>query len=136
MFRRLIIISTIIITLVGTAAMAQGLRGRGRRAGGRPGERLQQQLNLTETQKDGIRALRETRQKEVGSLRQELQQKRQALRELMQQSNPNPNDVGNATLALRETRQRMREINQRYASGMKGLLTPDQLQKLPKRSRR
>jgi Spy/CpxP family protein refolding chaperone len=134
MFRRLIIILSIMLALAGTVAAAQkGLRGR--RAGGRLGARLQDQLNLNETQKNGIRALQETRQKELGSLRQELQQKRQALRELMQQTNPNPNDVGNATLALRETRERMREINQRFLSGMKGLLTPDQLQKLPNRLR-
>jgi hypothetical protein len=34
---------------------------------------------------------------------------------------------------MKETRQRMRDINQRFMSGVKGLLTPDQLQKLPKR---
>jgi Spy/CpxP family protein refolding chaperone len=133
MFRRLIIILSIMLALAGTLAAAQGLRGR--RAGGRLGARLQEQLNLNETQRNGIRALQETRRKELGSLRPELQQKRQALRELMQQANPNPNDVGNATLALKETRERMREINQRFLSGMKGLLTPDQLQKLPNRLR-
>jgi hypothetical protein len=66
-------------------------------------------------------------------LQQEIRQKRQALRQLMQETNPNPNEVGNATLALIETRQRMREINQRFLSGFKGTLNPDQLQRLPKR---
>jgi Spy/CpxP family protein refolding chaperone len=96
-------------------------------------ERMQQRLNLNETQMNGIRALQENRKKEAESLQQDTQQKRQALRQLMQQSNPNPNDVGNATLALKEERQKMRDINQRFASGVKGLLTPDQIQKLPKR---
>lgn len=149
MFRRLLIISSIVVALAGTAAFAQGvrkggsrranagqLRGRGGKRdafNGRKLEQLQQRLNLNETQMTGIRALEETRRKEAESLRQETRQKRQALRQLRKQSNPNPNDVGNATLALNEERQRMRDINQRFASGVKGLLTPDQIQKLPKR---
>jgi hypothetical protein len=51
----------------------------------------------------------------------------------LQETNPNPSDVGNATLALRESRTRMRDINQRFTSGLKSLLTPEQLQQLPKR---
>jgi len=140
MFRRTIIISSLIVALAGTAALAQGLRGRAAGRNGLAGQladrrlnRLQRGLNLSPSQSDGIRALTENRRKETESLQQELQQKRQALRQLLQQPNPNPNDVGNATLAMKETRQRMRDINQRFMSGVKGLLTPDQLQKLPKR---
>ena len=150
MFRRLVIISSLVVALAGTAALAQGVRAnRGRRAGaaaqlrGRAAdrnglsdkvlERLQQRLSLNETQMNGVRALQQNRQTELQSVRQEQQQKRQALRQLLQQPSPNPNEVGNATLALRETRERMREVNQRFTSGLKGLLTPDQLQKLPKR---
>jgi Spy/CpxP family protein refolding chaperone len=116
-------------------ASAGQLRGRGanRQDPGRKLERLQQRLNLNETQLNGFRALQETRQKEAEPLQQETQQKRQALRQLLQQPNPNPNDVGNATLALKQDRERMRDINQRFLSGVKGLLTPDQIQKLPKR---
>jgi Spy/CpxP family protein refolding chaperone len=84
---------------------------------------------------NGVRALQETRRAETQSLQQEMQQKRQALRRLLQETNPNATDVGNATLALNETRERMREINQRFASGLKSLLTPEQLQQLPKRQR-
>ena len=126
MFRRIFIISSLIAALAGTAALAQGLRGRAP-------ERLQQRLNLSEGQMNGIRALAENRRKEMEPLRQELRQKRQNLRQLLQQANPNPNEVGNATLALKETRERMREINERFRSGVKGLLTPDQLQQLPRR---
>jgi len=138
MFRRIFITSTIVVALAGTAALAQGFRGnRGREAqSGRLLERLQQKLNLNETQVNGIRALEENRRKEMESLRQEVQPKRQALRQLLQQPNPNPADVGNATLALRDTRQRTREINQRFMSAVKGLLTPEQLQLLPKRFNR
>src|SRR5205085_2512287 len=134
MFRRRIIILSLVVGLAGTAAVAQGLRGR---AAGRGGfaaqrlDRLQQRLNLSDTQVNGIRALAETRRNEMQSLRQELQQKRLSLRQLLRQSSPNPSDVGNATIALKETRERARDINQRFISGVKGLLTPEQLQKLP-----
>ncbi len=131
MFRRLVIISIIVAPMAGTAAVAQGLR-----FGGQSLERLQQRLNLTDAQMNGIRTLQESRQREIESVRQEMQQQRQGLRQLLRQPNPNPNDVGNATLALRETRERMRDINQRFLTGVKGLLTPDQLQKIPGRLRR
>ena len=138
MFRRLMIITSIAAALASTAALAQGFQGKHRAGGknafeGRMIERLQQKLNLTETQMSGIRALEDTRRKEMESLRQEVQPKRQALRQLLQQPNPNPNDVGNAAIALKGTRNHVREINQRFISGVKGLLTPDQLQNLPKR---
>jgi Spy/CpxP family protein refolding chaperone len=132
MFRRLVIVSSIAVMLVGTVAMAQGFRGR-------PGfrgdfsSRLKERLNLTDAQVNGIQALKENRRKDMQSLRQEMQPKRQALRQLLNQPSPNPTDVGNATLALKQTRERARDINQRFISGVKGLLTPDQLQKLPKR---
>ena len=141
MFRRLLITSSMVVVLAGTAALAQGVRAKGLRSGNRQEfsdrtvERLQQSLNLNETQLSGIRALQETRQKEAQSLQQETQQKRQALKQLLRQSNPNPNDVGNATLALKQEREKMRDINQRFLSGVKGLLTPDQIQQLPKRLR-
>jgi Spy/CpxP family protein refolding chaperone len=150
MFRRLLMISSIAAALAGTAALAQDFQGkqtarpggarqfRQRGAGrnafeGRMLERLQQKLNLSETQMNGMHALEETRKKEMESLLQEVQPKRQALRQLLQQPNPNPNDVGNAAIALRDTRGREREVNQRFTAGVKGLLTPDQLQNLPKR---
>ena len=119
MFRRILIITSILAALAGTAAFGQGVRAnRGRRAGiatqlrGKGLERLQQRLNLNESQMNGIRALQETRRAELQSLRQEIQPKRQALRQLLQQPNPSPTDVGNATLAIKSTRERMREINQ------------------------
>ena len=150
MFRRLLMISSIAAVLAGTAALAQDFQGkqttrpggarqfRQRAAGrnvleGRMLERLQEKVTLTEVQVNGIRALEETRRKEMDSLRQEVQPKRQALRQLLQQPNPNPNEVGNAAIALRDTRGRVREVNQRFTSGVKGLLTPEQLQNLPKR---
>lgn len=138
MFQRKVLTASLIIGLAGTAALAQGFRkgGAGRRGGGQNiVERLQKRLNLSPTQVDGIRALQETRQKEMAGLRQDLRQKRQALRQSLRQSNPNPNEVGNATLALKDARQQTREINQRFMAGAKALLTPEQLQQLPKRFR-
>jgi Spy/CpxP family protein refolding chaperone len=148
MFRRFVVISSIALTLAGTAAMAQGFRdgrdkaaGRARAAGrrdafaGRILDRLQQRPNLTDAQMNGIRALQETQRMETESLRQEMQQKRQALRQLMQEPRPNPSDVGNAMLALKESRDRARGISERFRSGVSGLLTPEQTKSLPKRLR-
>jgi Spy/CpxP family protein refolding chaperone len=138
MFQRKLLVAGLVIGLAGTAALAQGVRkGAGGRRGGGQNivERLQKRLNLNPTQVDGIRALQETRQKEIEGLGQDLRQKRQALRQSLQQSNPNPSDVGNATLALKDARQQAREINQRFMAGVKALLTPEQLQQLPKRLR-
>jgi Spy/CpxP family protein refolding chaperone len=138
MFRRTILTSCLAVALAGTAVLAQGFHSKAAgRFGGQSGqnfiERMQQRLNLTPAQVDGIRALQENRQKQMQALRQEMQPERKALRQLLQQPNPNPTDVGNATLAMRGTREKAREINQKFVAGVKGLLTPDQIQKLPKR---
>jgi Spy/CpxP family protein refolding chaperone len=137
MFRRLVIVSSLAVALAGTAALAQGVRGpRAHNRGARGGlglQGLQQKLNLTDVQMNAVRALQETRRSETQSLQQEMRQKRQTLRQLLQETNPNPSDVGNATLALKESRTRTREINQRFVASLKGLLTPQQLQQLPKR---
>jgi len=137
-FRRTVILTSLVVALAGTAALAQGRRGNAARAGGFPAqrlERLQERLNLNESQMNGLRALEDNRRKEMQALRQDLQPKRQELRRLLRQPNPNPNDVGNATLTLKQEREKRRDINQRFMSGLKGLLTPDQAQKLPKRLR-
>ena len=63
---------------------------------------------------NGIRELEQNRRKDMKSLRQELRQQGQ--------------DRTGA-------RDKAREINQRFMSGVKELLTPEQLQKLPKRLR-
>jgi Spy/CpxP family protein refolding chaperone len=138
MFQRTIIIATAVTALLAVSVFGQGLRGRAAGRAGGPAQRiekLQKKLNLTDTQMSGIRALAETRRQEMQSLRQELKPKRQALRQSMQENNPNPADVGTAALALKDTGERRRDINQRFLSGVKGLLTPAQLQELPKRLR-
>jgi Spy/CpxP family protein refolding chaperone len=136
MFRRTLIISSLVLLLAAAVAYAQGRQFRGGRDRGFSPQRLehlQKELGLNESQLSGIRALDENRRKEMEPLRQELRQKKQTLRQMMEAANPNPADVGNATLSLKDTRERARDINQRFMSGLKGLLTPEQQQKLPKR---
>jgi hypothetical protein len=110
MLHRKLLISGLVVVLAGSAAFAKGLHGKaaGGRAGKNIADRLQKKLNLNEMQLDGVRALQDTREKELQSLQQEPRQKKQA-------------------------RQRKREINQRFISGVKALLTPEQIQQLPKR---
>lgn len=133
MFRRTIIITSLIAALAGSSLLAQGLRQRKVGPDGVPDQliqRLQQNLNLTDSQVNGIKALAENRRKEMESLQQEMQQKRQAMRALMQQANPNANEVGNAMLALKETRQRAKAVQERFQSGVQALLTPEQKNQL------
>ena len=137
MFRRTLIISSLVLALAAGAAYAQGPRGKFRDGQNADQiiQRLQQRLNLNDAQVNGIRALAGNRRREMDSLRQEMRQKSQALRALMQQLNPNPTDVGNATLALKEVRERGRAIQERFMTGVKGLLTPEQQNALPKGGR-
>src|SRR5436190_736736 len=83
-------------------AFAQGVRAtraqRGGALAGRRLERLQQALNLTDVQMNGVRALQENRQRETDSLQQEMQQKHQVLRQLLKTASPNATEVGNATI--------------------------------------
>jgi len=105
MFRRFAVISTIALALAGTADAAQRRAGRREPRQDRVVERLQQRRNLNDAQVNGLRALQEGRQRELQSLRQELRQKGQRSRELRQ-----------------ETRERRRDINQRFRSGVRGLV--------------
>lgn len=137
MFRRIIIVSSIAVALAAITAGAEGLKQRKTLRDGFDGQRLehlQKKLNVTDGQMNGIRTLADNRRKEMEELQSELRQKREVLRSLMQ-NNPNPADVGNAALSLQKTRERARFINQRVADGVRGLLTPKQLQRLPKRLR-
>jgi hypothetical protein len=139
MFRRLIIFTSIAVAMAGSAVLAQGLqRGDKLRdaAADRLLQRIQQRINLTDAQMNGIHALQEKRRMEIESLRHEIKPQKQALRQLLRQPSPNPTDVGKAALGLRDnTQDQMRDINQRFFSGVKELLTPEQLRRLPKRLR-
>lgn len=136
MFRRIIIIPALVIALAATSFGAQRLKQLKNRREGLADqrlERIEKKLNLNDSQINGIRALTENRQKEMDQLEKDLMQKRQALRSLMRQRNANPSDIGNATLELKETRERAKSINQRFLDGVKSLLSADQQQRLPKR---
>jgi hypothetical protein len=120
MFHRFVVVATIALALTGTADAAQR-RAAGQRAErrnerqDRVGQRLQQRFNLNDTQMNGVRTLQESRKKEMQALRQELRQNRDTSQDLR-----------------RESRDRRRDINQRFKSGVRGLLTPDQLQRTPR----
>jgi Spy/CpxP family protein refolding chaperone len=138
MVRRLLIFASIAAALAGTA-LAQGRHKRTAGAAGSSGHliaRIERRVNLTDAQKNQFQELVEKRRVEMQSLRQESKPERKALKQLLRQSNPNPNEVGNATIALRDnTLEQKRDINQRFIAGVKGILTPEQLRALPKRLR-
>src|SRR5204862_3771480 len=91
MFRRTVIIASLVIGLAGTLGLAQGLRSNRAKGAGRRGladralTRIEKNLALTPAQTSGIEALAENRRKETEALQQELRQKRQALAQLLRQ---------------------------------------------------
>ena len=126
MFKRLVIPA--LILAIAVPAFAQ--RPRQQRLKQRPAVRanaIRKGMNLTEEQKQTLRALREGNRTQRQTLMQDTRQKAQALRDLLSQANPNPTDVGNAALALKQARARARELRQQTMKNFRNNLTPEQL---------
>ena len=79
--------------------------------------RLGNALDLTPAQIDQLKQIREANKSQREAITQELRQKRQALRELMAQNNPDPAQVGNAMLGLKQAQKRGQELRQQGAGG-------------------
>jgi len=93
-------------------------------------ERVRQILNLTEAQVASLRSLLDERRQAVQAVSQHARAKREALRNLTAQPNPNPTEIGNAVLALRQVREPIRQAQTNFQTGFENLLTPDQNDKL------
>jgi len=128
MWKRILIPALVIGVAV--PLMAQGLKPRQQqRLQNRPAIRLKaarKALNLTPDQINNLKSIRQGNKSQRQSIRQDARQKREALRSLMAQGNPNPTDVGNATLALKQVRERAQQLRQQSLSSFKGSLTPEQ----------
>ena len=143
MFRKSFIIA-ILALAIGVPLMAQGTRLAGQRIrpvirqgmlqrmqgkGLKPG-RFKQALNLTPDQISGMKAIVESNKAQRQALGQDARQKAQTLRDLTAQSNPNPTDVGNAVLALKQVRSQAQQMREQTLEKFKALLTPDQVKTL------
>ncbi len=135
MFRKTAIVSILLVALSAGITLGQGRRNNRQPFGERMIQRLQRTLNLTESQMNGIRALDQTRRAEMEATQLERRTKREAVKALMDQPNPDPTVLGRAMLEMRETREKVRTINERFRSGINGLLTPEQQLLLRSRQR-
>jgi Spy/CpxP family protein refolding chaperone len=93
---------------------------------GRSLERIQKALNLTADQMSSLQALIDSRRSNWEALAQEMRQNMGVLRDLQQQPNPNPTDLGNAMLALRSTREKIKIAQDEFYTMFSNLLTTDQ----------
>src|SRR5262245_27231518 len=95
-----------------------------------PMTRLKDALNLTDAQVDAIKSLIQTQRQQAQSTMTEIQQKRQTLSALLDAASPNPTNVGNAAIDLRNSEKKLQGLRNSFITQLKALLTGDQQQKL------
>jgi Spy/CpxP family protein refolding chaperone len=91
---------------------------------------LKNALGLTDAQVQAINSLVQNEKTRVQAIMTDIKQKRQALNSLLNATSPNPNDVGNAAIALNTSEKKLPPEQDYFISQLKMLLTGDQQQKL------
>ena len=91
---------------------------------------LKNALGLTDAQVQAITGLMQTEKARVQAIMSDIQQKRQTLNTLLSAASPNPNDVGNAAIALSASEKKLAPERDYFTTQLKTLLTGDQQQKL------
>jgi len=87
-------------------------------------------VDLTQDQKDKIKASFEAKKPELSALREKAKTDREALRALVTAANPDPAAVGVATLKVHANRQAMRARMEEMRTDLAAILTPEQVAKL------
>lgn len=87
-------------------------------------------VDLTQDQKDKIKASFEAKKPELSALREKAKTDREALRALVTAANPDPAAVGVATLKVHANRQAMRARMEEMRTNLAAILTPEQVAKL------
>jgi Spy/CpxP family protein refolding chaperone len=124
-----------LLTLTATVAMAatlwaQGAPGAPQGPRGNPFSRLKNALGLTDAQVQAITSVAQSEKANVQAIMTDIQQKRQALNTLLNSASPNPNDVGNAAIALHAAEGKIGAERTNFINQIKAQLTGDQQQKL------
>ena len=91
---------------------------------------LKNALGLTDAQVQAIESLAQAEKARVQAIMSDIRQKRQALNTLLNAASPNPNDVGNAAIALNGSERKLGPERDNFITQLKNLLTGDQQQKL------
>jgi Spy/CpxP family protein refolding chaperone len=89
-------------------------------------ERLSRVLDLTADQTAGAKPLAEALKAKVEPLQDSARQQRKALHDLLEAPAPDAAQVGQAVLALHETREQAKAAMQEFDRGFTDLLTPEQ----------
>jgi Spy/CpxP family protein refolding chaperone len=114
---------------VAAGGAAVGLSAEGREGGDRAARRaewLAKELNLTEEQKASWRAMHEQHLSEMQPLRDEGRALHEKLRAALQAERPDPQVVGEATIALQQHRQVVEAARKAYHEKLAKELTPEQ----------
>ncbi len=125
-----------LVAVAATLMVTATLFAQGNPAGPPGGQRpnpltgLKNALGLTDAQVQAIMTLAQTEKTRVQAIMADIQQKRQALNTLLNASSPNPNDVGNAAIALNASQKKLSPERDYFIAQLKTLLTGDQQQKL------
>jgi Spy/CpxP family protein refolding chaperone len=111
--------------VVAVSGEAPADAGQGHRAEQRLG-RAADYLGLTADQQATWKSLFEQHKAEIEPLRQERHQLHERLKAAVSADSPDPTAVGEATLALRKHREKMRAAHEVFETRLTGTLTPEQ----------
>src|SRR5690349_21634296 len=123
-----LLVGTALTLVLATGAFAQrGLRAPGSRGGGSaPFANLKNALNLTDAQVSAIQSSAQAAQQQTKTINADLRTRRQTLESLLSAASPNPNDVGNAALAVRASENQLRTVQSNLLTSIRNTLTSDQ----------
>jgi Spy/CpxP family protein refolding chaperone len=96
----------------------------------RRGARLAEYLGLDAQQRAALQQLQKQHRDEMKPLWEEGRELRRKLRAVIEAEKPDPQAVGEATLALKAHRERTKADRAEFEQKIEGLLTPEQKQKL------
>jgi Spy/CpxP family protein refolding chaperone len=122
-------VATLGLVAAAGPAAAEGRRVRGEARASR-GDRIADDLGLTQEQRASWRALRGEQREQMRPLRAEGRELRRRLRETIEAEPADAAAVGQATLALKSHRERVRAQREAFEQQLHGLLSPEQQQKL------
>lgn len=108
-------------------ALAQSDGKRGRRGSGASG--MVEYLGLTPEQRGQFQAMREEHRKEAEPLRAEGRELHDRLRAALEADKADATAVGQAALAVKEHRDKMKASSEAFRARMRAQLTPEQAQK-------
>jgi hypothetical protein len=95
-------------------------------------QRVRSTLSLSEVQVSALKTLLTMRDQTTQQALQSLGERQRKLEELNGQTNPNPTDIGQAFLAVREVQDQLKSAGDKFRTDFKALLSADQRSSLEK----